>query len=215
MKVGSPSLTYLNFQNHFFSKVLLILSILVLLVRAGQRRCTGFFCMDESFFNHLGPFFETTPPVIHEQITEKSEILPKVVNNQISWSLPLQASSSAAESVGETIYEDEESYDPQPARLSDADYQWKPYEPTENHVDVAVDELTAPFGNKNSNLSNSAEDKNDVIENEAQQELPFLQNFYTDYEYYDDQRNEAEAAANQVNVSCPSSSRCRCVCDPS
>lgn len=184
--------------------------------------------MDESFFNHLGPFFETTPPVIHEQITEKTEILPKVVNNQISWSLPLRSAASSAESVGETIYEDDESYHyddpeaspasvpspPQPLRLtSDADYEWKPYEPTENDVNVAVDELSAPFTAKNSTI-NGAEDKKDVIE-KSQQELPFLQNFYTDYdEYYEDEEQRNQAANQAINVSCPSSSRCRCVCDP-
>ena len=38
-----------------------------------KQRCTGFFCMDERFFNHLGPFYQTTPPISNEEkITERS-----------------------------------------------------------------------------------------------------------------------------------------------
>ena len=49
--------------------------------------------MDERFFNHLGPFYETTPPIpkdepilTNEKITERSEtVLPQVVNNDVNW----------------------------------------------------------------------------------------------------------------------------------
>ena len=62
-----------------FQHFMLMLKILTV---AAKQRCTGFFCMDERFFNHLGPFYETTPPITNqEKITERSEILPQVVNN--------------------------------------------------------------------------------------------------------------------------------------
>ena len=50
-------------------------------------RCMGFFCMDDRFFNHLGPFYDTTPPISNEEkITERSEtVLPQVVNNDVNW----------------------------------------------------------------------------------------------------------------------------------
>ena len=52
--------------------------MLKILTVAAKQRCTGFFCMDERFFNHLGPFYETTPPISNqEKITERSEILPR------------------------------------------------------------------------------------------------------------------------------------------
>ena len=46
-----------------------------------KRKCTGFFCMDDNFFNHLGPFFDTTPntPLEKEDKTYE-EILPNSIN---------------------------------------------------------------------------------------------------------------------------------------
>ena len=55
---------------------------------ATSKQCTGFFCMDDQFFNHLGPFFDTTPnaiPNTAEKITERTQVLPKAVNNDIRW----------------------------------------------------------------------------------------------------------------------------------
>ena len=60
--------------------------MLKILTVSAKQRCTGFFCMDERFFNHLGPFYETTPPITNqEKITERSEILPQVINNDVHW----------------------------------------------------------------------------------------------------------------------------------
>ena len=44
--------------------------------------------MDQNFFNHLGPFFETTPKGLtenSEQITEKIQVLPKAINSNVKW----------------------------------------------------------------------------------------------------------------------------------
>ena len=61
--------------------------------------------MDDQFFNHLGPFFDTTPNVIPstaEKITERTQVLPKAENNNIRW--------NPRSSRTPPIYDDDSSY---------------------------------------------------------------------------------------------------------
>lgn len=150
--------------------------------------CTGFFCMDETFFNHLGPFFfkaakptptdsrvEIVSQTESDIITEKTRVLPKAVNNEITWAPrssydpPIYDESEEEEQVNnyemvvgegenkEPLYDDDVSLTVVGSDLKFQDYdKWRPYYPGdndeevlfENHHDVnaTVDELTAPLG---------------------------------------------------------------------
>ena len=188
--------------------------------------CTGFFCMDETFFNHLGPFFFKARPTDRVEIvsqtsdesdiiTEKStsRVLPKAVNNEITWAPrssndpPIYDESEEDvnndiinEMVGETkehLYE----YDDGTlgSNLKSEDYdKWRPYYPGDNdddgifknHHDVnaTVDELTAPISAVASdadNINNNSEirDLFEYIEILPDNPLPFLDNILPDYNY--------------------------------
>ena len=137
--------------------------------------CTGFFCMDDNFFHHLGPFFFKARPTdkvaISETesdfITEKTvRVLPKAVNNEIIWEPrssndpPIYDESEEVEvnemETGEPLYDDG-GFVVGSDLESDNDYEnWRPYYPGDNdddgilnhhdYVNATVDELTAPLG---------------------------------------------------------------------
>ena len=98
--------------------------------------------MDDDFFNHLGPFFQTTPRITIQEKEDSTEqpFLPKVVNSpEVTWSPPLVDHDA--------IYEGDYSYyfDNEIDGRTFNDYEWKPYQPTDQMVNREVDVLTAPF----------------------------------------------------------------------
>jgi len=218
--------------------------------------------MDDNFFNHLGPFFETTPRIdisvrmdkkdasnditerssdadndrttswtavsksdnVFIDFTEKPTILPKVVNNDVTW--------APTESEIDGIYESDYSYYYDTKNDDVTEYQWKPYDPTENEVNVTeFDELTAPSEDTQfANIKNQTETKIDPVDKIDPEALPFLQNFYTDYYDYKDyfqidndtkNQNMSEYRENQKEENSSSAilvdncktSKCHCVCE--
>ena len=160
--------------------------------------------MDDTFFNHLGPFFQTTPRIVTttdteaREITEKAAILPKVANNEVTWSPVL----------GQGILDTNDIYESDFVYYND---EWKPYEPTENEVNVTVDELTAPEPQPLHEFIGSEKiDTGKVKENKAPS-LPFLDNFQGDYDYYSSSNSE-DSSLDHENLGCPPK-KCRCVCD--
>ena len=176
------------FQNVFL--LCYIYSFISFFEAGTTRRCTGFFCMDDDFFNHLGPFFQTTPRITIQEKEDATEqpFLPKVVNSpEVTWSPPLVDDDAIYE--GDYSYYFDNELD---------DYEWKPYQPTDQMVNKEVDVLTAPF-----NESTDARD----IEEAQDGQLPFLESL----SYYDDDsKNDYDYV--EAHDSCPKN-HCRCVCD--
>ena len=200
------------FQNAFLLLCFMASVMAVLEVsEAGKRICTGFFCMDDHFFNHLGPFFQQTSPprptIEEKEDTSTTEnplphfrqpILPKAVNNPVTWS------PSTVDLLDENdgIYEGDYSYYLDSEDHVFDDYEWQPYQPTDQVVNNEVDVLTAPFNGSTTKELNS-EAKNE--------KLPFLDTYYDEDLLIAKNENfdyEVETHSNTRDNACP----CRCVC---
>ena len=166
--------------------------------------------MDDDFFNHLGPFFQTTPRITIQEKEDSTEqpFLPKVVNSpEVTWSPPLLDHDA--------IYEGDYSYyfDNEIDGRTFNDYEWKPYQPTDQMVNREVDVLTAPFnGSTDANKSVIPGTITRNIEEAKDNQLPFLESS----SYYDeDSKNDTfdyDYADIETLDSCPKT-HCRCVCD--
>ena len=179
--------------------------------------CTGFFCMDDHFFNHLGPFFQTTTRINSiqkkEDTTEKpgylqQPVLPKAVNNPVTWSPPVVDLLDE----NNAIYEEDYSYyfENEGNTVFD-DYEWQPYQPDSNQVvNHDVDVLTAPFNTTTNSPIRDENVKNVETKNEK---LPFLENYYEEQEEHLIAKNENfEYDQDETSSTCPKA-HCRCVCD--
>lgn len=207
----------------------------------GKRRCTGFFCMDENFFNHLGPFFETTPSIlpstreddgvteksrissVHDnevtwRPTEKSQIL---VSNEVAWRSTTEKSQILPKVVNndvtwsptekEPVIYEEYSYDYDQS----AEYEWRPYDPTVSQVNATVDELTAPSSAVvavNANETISDNNLSGIAKNDVIQLQEDDPEALPFLQNFNYDYYEL-LEEKEEPLSCPSKRRCRCVCE--